>query len=859
MASFLFPAFLVYLHLASPASAQLSITTESLPSGMEMVPYSAGLDATNGVAPYMWNVAPPLEAWGLNGNGQAAVPPDLSDVVALAGGQGHSLALRRNGTVVAWGANQYGQSSVPPGLSNVVAIAGGGNHGLALKSNQTVEAWGADYEGQSTVPPGLSNVVAVSAGRQHSLALKFDGTVVAWGGSGYGQISVPAGLSGVAVIAAVADNSYAVKSNGTVVAWGVNWSGQTEVGGLSNVVAVTGGGEGGGVCHILFLKKDGTLTALGRNEFGEGSVPDGLCNVKAVAGGSYHNLALTTDGRVVVWGYNGYGQTNAPAGLSNVTSIAAGWYHNLALFVKPATLDLPEGLSCSIDGVVSGTPTTAGTSAVTVVVRDSIGAVTNKLLVFEVASNPNTRPVIDSASPSIGAFSMDEGTNCLFQITALDPEGNNLVYAWTRDGVGVANGSNAYCKATTFADIGNHILRCHVSDGFWTNEVYAQWEVTVQDRPLEITTLALPVGRTGRRYAVRLEASFGVGPCEWSILPVLPSLVAWGDSNYGQTTIPSGLEDVTAIARGNSHNLALTSNRTIVAWGLNSSGQTTVPDGLFGTLAAGGAHNLVLAYGHVAGWGNNQYGQATPPPGLTATRIAAGYSHSLAVKSGGTVAAWGRNQLGQTNVPSGLSGVVEVAAGVFHSLAMKSNHRVVAWGDNSGGQTNVPSNLSGVVAIAAGGVHSLALKADHTVAAWGSNSYGQTNVPPNLTDVIMIAAGIHHSLALKSDGTVVAWGLNSQGQAAVPAGLTNVLAIAAGGNGSLALRKKSTNTDLPPGLVCSENGLISGVPVQAATGLITVIVRDAAGATASKSFDLPVWRSVNPLGSVIFIRGDVIP
>ena len=60
----------------------------------------------------------------------------LTGVVAIAGGVGHSLALKSDGTVWAWGYNGTGQlgdgsttNRVTPvpvsGLSGVVAIAGG--------------------------------------------------------------------------------------------------------------------------------------------------------------------------------------------------------------------------------------------------------------------------------------------------------------------------------------------------------------------------------------------------------------------------------------------------------------------------------------------------------------------------------------------------------------------------------------------------------------------------------------------------------------------------------------------------------------------------------------------------------------
>ena len=49
---------------------------------------------------------------------------------------------------------------MPSGLSNVVAIAAGWYHNLALKSDGTVVAWGDDWSdsGAANVPSGLSNV-----------------------------------------------------------------------------------------------------------------------------------------------------------------------------------------------------------------------------------------------------------------------------------------------------------------------------------------------------------------------------------------------------------------------------------------------------------------------------------------------------------------------------------------------------------------------------------------------------------------------------------------------------------------------------------------------------------------------------
>ncbi len=61
--------------------------------------------------------------------------------------------------------------SVPASLSNVVAIAAGGDHSLALKSDGTIVAWGSNDHGESTIPAGLGPGIAISAGFADSMAL----------------------------------------------------------------------------------------------------------------------------------------------------------------------------------------------------------------------------------------------------------------------------------------------------------------------------------------------------------------------------------------------------------------------------------------------------------------------------------------------------------------------------------------------------------------------------------------------------------------------------------------------------------------------------------------------------------------
>jgi len=220
------------------------------------------------------------------------------------------------GTVTAWGDNSYGQTNVPAGLSNVVAVAGGYYHSLALRADGTVAAWGYNYYGQTTVPADLSNVVAVAAGAYHSLALRADGTVAAWGDNSYGQTTVPAGLSNVVAVAGGFFHSLALRADGTVVAWGYNYYGQTTVPpNLSNVVAVAAGG-------YYNLALSGSLAPiLNRPLFAQ--------TVVAGATVTFGMSATASRPYFFQWQMNGTnlpGATNTLLVLTNVTLNQAGSY-----------------------------------------------------------------------------------------------------------------------------------------------------------------------------------------------------------------------------------------------------------------------------------------------------------------------------------------------------------------------------------------------------------------------------------------------------------------------------------------------------------------------------------------------------
>jgi alpha-tubulin suppressor-like RCC1 family protein len=361
----------------------------------------------------------------------------LGNVTSMDGGQNHTLALK-NGNVYAWGHNGSGQLGYDPdpttpstnedsdrpgqvsGLTEVLAVAAGSNHSLAIKSDGTEEdgvandgtvwAWGDNFRGQLGYDPdpgtpgsqnsstpgqvsGLTDVVAIAGGGSHSLAVKSNGTVWAWGYDGFGQLGDTAShtndqsmtpvqvqgvggsgfLTGVSSVAGGGLHSLALKSDGTVYAWGYNGSGglgngggpdsstpvqvkgENSVGFLTSATDVAAGGE-----HSLAIK-DGNVYAWGLNNFrqlgddttvfqrnapvkvkGEGGVGF-LTGATDVAAGAHHSLAANTNGTVWAWGRNDFGSLGdgtftSPRAtpvqsvqLFGATQIASGDFHSLAV------------------------------------------------------------------------------------------------------------------------------------------------------------------------------------------------------------------------------------------------------------------------------------------------------------------------------------------------------------------------------------------------------------------------------------------------------------------------------------------------------------------------------------------------
>ncbi len=75
------------------------------------------------------------------------------------------------------------------------------------------------------------------------------------------------------------------------------------------------------------------------------------------------------------------------------------------------------------------------------------------------------------------------------------------------------------------------------------------------------------------------------------------TVVAWGSNEYGQTSVPEGLNNVVAVDAGGDNSIALKKDGTVVAWGIiDHDLRKTLIDDLKDVVAisAGGNHIVVL-------------------------------------------------------------------------------------------------------------------------------------------------------------------------------------------------------------------------------------------------------------------------
>jgi alpha-tubulin suppressor-like RCC1 family protein len=343
-----------------------AVTPEGLGTRDVTVTTPAGRSAPTSADSYAYELGSVL-GWGElglgNGNNLEAssVPVEangLRGVRQVVTGEGHSVALMDDGTVMAWGNGLFGQlgsgsvnnehtptrvcapgvtgCAAGPYLEGVTQVAAGAFHTLALLKNGTVMAWGYNYEGQ--LGTGFSSGperCPTKAGERCSRTPVPVCTVAE------SPCQPDHYLSDVAAVYTGALASFARLKDGTLLAWGYNGSGQLG----------DGSGAGPEACE-----EQTPCSRLPRPVCTALQSPCGpehhLREAVEVSGGDYSTLVLLRNGAVMAIGEGGLGMLGngvdagsptplpvcavgetAPCtrGLGEVAQISAATWHSLAL------------------------------------------------------------------------------------------------------------------------------------------------------------------------------------------------------------------------------------------------------------------------------------------------------------------------------------------------------------------------------------------------------------------------------------------------------------------------------------------------------------------------------------------------
>ncbi|MDT8308801.1 MAG: PKD domain-containing protein [Bacteroidales bacterium] len=297
----------------------------------------------------------------------------MTDIIAIDAGAVHTLALRTDGTVWAWGGNSSGQLGINSlvqqnypvqvlgvggvgYLTNVVAIAAGSYHSLAILDDGTVVGWG-DNQGQlgdntnttRTTPVVMSGLdhpaIAVAGGGAHTLVLQNNGTIKSCGDDFYGQLGNDQSSDKKDYLVYVRDDNGNIITNAT--------------------------GIDAGESHSLAVLNTGQVLSWGSNsdeQIGRSTTTpkrkvalplnQGITinNAVAVRAGAKHSIALLSDSSLAVWGDNDYGQL----GLGTFTN-----------YEYPTALSLSPYKVLSVSAGITGQSSTGGAHTVCLLDNDS--------------------------------------------------------------------------------------------------------------------------------------------------------------------------------------------------------------------------------------------------------------------------------------------------------------------------------------------------------------------------------------------------------------------------------------------------------------------------------------------------------
>gem|GEM_PF-1996448 len=433
-------------------------------------------------------------------------------------------------------------------------------------------------------------------------------------------------------------------------------------------------------------------------------------------------------------------------------------------------------------------------------------------------------PAITGIAATPSAMPICAGTQVVFTVTATGTA--PFTYTWKKNGVAITNASNnATYTITAVAVSDSGQYSCTVSNGCNPAATSANVQLLIKMPPMistpaanatiskivgDTVTLTVAASGTGTLTYQWYKGSAMVGTNS-SAFPIKP--VALTDSGAYTCVVSNGCGNVTSkvitvtvgsrpsittqplsqtLYLGQSTTFSVVAvsipqptyqwrkNGTAIYNATNASYTISSPD-----VSDSGKYTVTVI---------NSTGSVTSDTARFYAGIksmAAGWSHSLILKTDGRIWACGYNSYGQlgdgtttdhSTPVQVMSNVQSMAAGNGFSLILKRDGILWGCGHNNSGQLgngttidySIPVLIMGSVqSMSAGSEYCLILKSNGTLWACGNNEYGQlgdgttTNRSSPIqvmSNVQNMVAGGRHSLIFKTDGTLWICGNNIAGQ-----------------------------------------------------------------------------------------------
>ena len=788
-------------------------TTATLPAASLGAPYSQNLIASGGIPPYQFGFVSgtspaglAISSAGVLGGTPAAAGTFTFTIGVLdtPGTTGFGLHIADKTftlTVSATPVTITTASPLPSGLtgapySQTLAASGGrAPYTFALAAG--------------TLPPGLTLAGSGTVGGTPTAAGTFNFTA---------QVTDSQSQTASKALAITITSSLGISTGSTL-------PGAT-VGAAYSQALTASGGTG----PLVFSIASGTLAG------GLTLSSSGLLSGTPIAAGSFNFTAQVADSSSTTITKN-FSLTVSPAPLTLSTdstltpgSVAVPYSQTLTATggTPPYTFALagcclPTGLGISSGGVISGTPTPAGTYNFTVSVTDSASGSVSKP--FSLVINPSPITIVTGSSlptATVGvsysvAFTAAGGTGTGLGFTTSSGNAPPGLSFDTTSLSGIPTAAGSYSFTLTFADSGS----APVSKAF---------TLTVNPAGLAITTgSSLPGATVGTAYSQKLAATAGTPPYAFAVSSgALPGGLTLGPDGTlaGTPTVPGAFTfsvqatDAASKTASQTFTLAVGASPLIVSTATLSGGRVGAaysqaisasggtPPYTFtvvsGTLPAGLALSSAGALsGTPTAPGNFGFTvQVSDSAGLVTAQ-----SFSVAIGPAGlTISTPSPLPVGATG--SAYSQTLTVAGGTSpYTFTLMSGALPAGVNLSSGGTLAGTPTATGTFAFTVQATDSAALSA---AMAYSLTITGTTLSIPTLSPLVSGSVGIAYSQAIAAAGGTPPY----------------TYTLAAG--------------SLPSGVTLSSAGFLTGTPTSAGSFTFAVQATDSTGATVSKIFNVTI-------------------